>query len=333
MSARAGSAPLTVIVVDSGTSTTRARLVRDGEVVAGERADVGVRDSAAVGSPAPLVTALRPMLRELSSGGGVSAVVMSGMITSNLGLLEVPHLPAPAGFAELAAGMVRREMPELTSLPCYFVPGIRTFGRDGLLEEMDVLRGEEVEVLGLMRQLGMAGPATFVHFGSHHKVIEVGEGGRVRGSRTSMTGELFATIATGTVLKDSVVPLDELVLDEDAWREGMEAARRLGPGRALFLVRVGQQVGGRSKQAMTSYLAGVLASFDLELVDSIRPGPVVLYGRPTFRDIMATVLREEAEGGLGGSVVDDAVADDAAAIGAYSLARAVLTAKPRRTPA
>nr|CUV13024.1 protein of unknown function [Ralstonia solanacearum] len=31
-------------------------------------------------------------------------MLASGMITSNVGLCEVPHLPAPAGLRDLAAG-------------------------------------------------------------------------------------------------------------------------------------------------------------------------------------------------------------------------------------
>lgn len=44
-------------------------------------------------------------LRKAGLGiGQVDLVLASGMITSNVGLCEVPHLPAPAGLRDLAAG-------------------------------------------------------------------------------------------------------------------------------------------------------------------------------------------------------------------------------------
>ncbi len=313
-----------VVVVDSGTTNTRVRLVRDGAVVRTLSRQAGARDTATDGHNSRIREALASMIGLLASEeADLGSVLLSGMITSNVGLLEVPHLLAPAGIDDLARGVVRHDFPDLSDLPFRFIRGVKTLPPDGDLPELDVLRGEEVEVVGLRALFGLEREAIFVHYGSHHKAIELAADGTILGSRTALTGELLAALREHTILGGSVVAVDEAGLEEDAWREGMDAARTHGVGRALFLVRVGEQIGGRSKAAMTSYLLGVLTSLDVPLL-RLRPQDgraVVLYGRGPFRAIMRQYLSDEY--GIDALVVDEATAEEAAVDGALRiLARA-----------
>lgn len=310
------------LVVDSGTTTTRVRLVREGAVVRSREQRVGARDTAVDGDNRRLKDALGAMLgRFASEETDLEAVLLSGMITSNVGLLEVPHLTAPASLDALARGVLRRDFPELSRLPFYFVRGVRTMGAERDLAGFDVLRGEEAEVVGLRELLGIAGSAVFVHYGSHHKAVDVAADGTFLASRTALTGELLAAVREHTILSSSVEPLERHALDADAWREGMAAAAEHGLGRALFLVRVGEQIGGRSKAAMTSFLLGALAGLDLPLLQLSGDGAraVVLYGRGPFKTILRDHLSETA--GVEAVVVDDATAEAAAVVGAVALFR------------
>jgi 2-dehydro-3-deoxygalactonokinase len=307
-----------IAFIDSGTTTTRVRVVRGSVVVATASRSVGARDHASDGDDSRLRRALKEILAEVCAGHtDLRAAVYSGMITSNVGLLEVPHLVAPVAPVDLARGMKRHDFPDITHLPCYFVPGVRTPSANGDLAGLDVLRGEEVEVLGLRFRLGVTSDALFLHYGSHHKSIEVDITGRILGSRTSLTGELLEAVRERTVLKSSVVPLDEGAPIAEAWRQGLADAERHGIGRALFLVRVGEQVGGHGKAYMTSYLLGVLTALDLPLVWESTTSTVVLYGRGGLKGIMATWLRERGNRDV--RVVADEVAAEAAAVGAMEL--------------
>lgn len=318
-----------ILVIDSGTTTTRVRLVRGGEMVRARVRRVGARDTAIDGHNGQLREAVKEMLASFEAEErDMEAVLLSGMITSNVGLLEVPHLDAPASVDDLSRGMVRRDLPELTHLPCHFVRGVRTLSADGDVTGFDVLRGEEVEVLGLRRLLDLEGAAVFMHYGSHHKAIDVDEHGTILASRTALTGELLSAVREHTILKDSLAPLDDAAawIDPDAadWRAGMAAARAHGLGRALFLVRVGVQIGGRSKRAMTAFLLGALASLDpplLQLGDPNDTGgeqrTVVLYGRGPFKAILNRYLHDTR--GIDPVVVDDATAEAAAVVGATAL--------------
>jgi len=305
-------------VIDSGTTTTRLRLWQDGDVRWSASMAAGARDTAIDGEPRAIRVAVRDLLARMRHEAGVTptAVICSGMITSNLGLHEVPHLTAPAGPRELAAGIVRVTIPEIGELA--FIPGVKTVPRSDTLADLgsgDVLRGEEAEVTGLRTLLGLTGPATFLHFGSHHKAVDVDGDGRITASRTAVTGELLAAVAGHTILKSSVAPLDGLALDAEAVRAGARATHEHGLGRALFLVRVGEQLGGRPRATMTSFLVGALAMLDLPLLPGVGGPPIVLYGHGAFPEALATLL----EGRPGVIQVDGTTADLAAVAGAVAL--------------
>jgi 2-dehydro-3-deoxygalactonokinase len=176
-----------------------------------------------------------------------------------------------------------------------FIPGVRRLpvaGDIASLSSADVLRGEEVECLGLTLLMGLTGPTVFLHFGSHHKAIDVDASGRIERSRTALTGELLAALREHTILGDSTASLPREALQLDMARAGLDAARTHGFGRALFLVRVGAQLGGYDRNQMTSYLIGVLSSTDLDLigVGDSSESTVVLYGQSNFTAVVSEAL-------------------------------------------
>ena len=289
----------TYLVVDSGTTNTRVRLWHNHEITRTFTTEVGARNVAVSGSSEELQAALAHLIREARSAApaDVDAVICSGMITSNVGLLEIPHLAAPAGKTELAAGVVRRDLPKVTDLPLYFVPGIKTLAEEfswETLAEYDVMRGEEVECLGLQRLLQLASPASYFHCGSHHKLIGQDEQGRLSHSRTGITGELLSAVQEHTILKSSTQPISAAQLQQDAWRAGLACAQHHGLARALFLVRVGEQLGQFGKGHMTSFMLGAMLSLDLRLLDQelAKQHPLVLYGKGFFPEMLHEYLTE-----------------------------------------
>lgn len=316
-----------VAVVDSGTTSTRLRLWVNGTHTWSGSRQAGARDTAVDGHNEKIRSALRELLSEAEGVGGAApqAVVASGMITSNMGLFEVPHVRAPAGPHELARSLVRRTFPEISAAPFFFVPGVKTQADDLSLDTLasgDLLRGEEAEIIGLRERLELREPATFVHLGSHHKAIDVDAEGRILGSRTAITGELFSAVSSHTILKSSVAAVDGLPLDVDAAMAGFRAVEDHGFGRALFLVRVGEQLAAQSREAMTSYLLGALAALDVPLLEHTRNGgskdeSVIVYGGSGFAELLAALLTRL--GWTNVQAVAAETADDAAARGAIWL--------------
>lgn len=326
------------LVVDAGTSRTRVRWwqrgVRD-EV----EAAVGAKDVARAGSPAPLAGALREAIAGLRARHAATpaAVVCSGMITSNVGLLEVPQVAAPVSLAALARHVRRHDLPAVTDLPLHFVAGVKTMAAGGGWDDLDgfdLMRGEEAEVAGLLASGQLRPPAAVFHTGSHHKLIEVDAGSDgdgwaaavLRRSATALTGELLAALRERTILASSLVDPNGLTPDRDAVAAGVRHTRAAGFARAAFLVRAAQTIGGRGREEATSFLLGALLALDLQLIERELPAgrEVVLYGGGAFPTLLAEALA------VGGRhpvrVVPPEVGEAAATVGAVRLLEARLAA-------
>ena len=66
------------------------------------------------------------------------------MITSDMGLLEIPHVPAPASVGDLHDAMRTQTFPEIAPFPIHFIPGVRNFAGPVDLDNfgmMDMMRG------------------------------------------------------------------------------------------------------------------------------------------------------------------------------------------------
>jgi 2-dehydro-3-deoxygalactonokinase len=272
--AKADPDPTCVVLVDLGTTNARVWLAQGDRILARARAQVGVRDTARTGSHVLLRETLRSLIASVIQDAGQtqpnsrpSCVIAAGMITSSLGLAEVPHIPAPAGLAELAAATRRFDFPDVTDLPVLLVPGVRTGPSQGdreSLVESDLMRGEETLCMGLIA-LGLARKSGVVlNLGSHWKAVQIDDAGRVCGSITSMAGELIHAAQTSTILA-TALPTERPAAYDDAWIEaGMREQRRSGLSRAHFCVRLLEQGGGSTSADRLAFLVGAFLAVDLD---------------------------------------------------------------------
>lgn len=90
-----------------------------------------MKDTSVTGSRDTLRSGLREIIARAIELAGlqpsqIAAVLSSGMITSEIGLHEIPHADAPCGADELAASITRvDDTGLLDGVPVYFVRGIR----------------------------------------------------------------------------------------------------------------------------------------------------------------------------------------------------------------
>ncbi|TVV71115.1 2-dehydro-3-deoxygalactonokinase [Sphingomonas solaris] len=238
------------LAVDWGTTNRRVYAIdATGAVVARERDDRGVLGVAAGAFPAE-VEAIRARM-------GPLPMLCAGMVGSTRGWVEVPYLPCPAGFGDLAAGLHR--IDARTAI----VPGLSsTTARGG-----DVMRGEEVQLLGSV-VAGMApADALLCQPGTHCKWARLA-GGSVTGFRTTMTGELFALLKRHSLLSDF---LSAEPVDGAAFREGVAAAQDATLLGDLFGVRANILLGHRARADAASYVSGLLIGSDVR-EQAIAPG-------------------------------------------------------------
>jgi 2-dehydro-3-deoxygalactonokinase len=273
---KAGEACL--ICVDAGTTNTRVWLTAGDRVIARSRAGVGVRDTARDGSSERLRAALRELIHEVRGAAcdqgfeqAPECVIAAGMITSPLGLAEVPHVQTPAGLNELAAATRQYRFPEITDLPIRLIPGARSGPRPCDPETAgatDVMRGEETLLIGLHALERVAPQCTLLNLGSHWKAIEFDQYARIASSFTSMTGELIHTTQTQTILASSVPQSRPSVIDQTWLEAGMREHRRSGLARALFCVRLLEQGSDGSPEQRLSFLIGAFLASDMDAMVS-----------------------------------------------------------------
>ena len=267
------------LVVDCGTTNLRVTLLDENKnKIDTVKAEGGVRHTSIDGHNGRLRTMLRESIETVLARNGrkmedVERCVASGMITSALGLLEIPHVPAPAGAAELRAAMKEQLFEDIAPFPIAFVPGVRNFAGEvniGNFSEMDMMRGEEVEAVGLYKLLAPKGAAMFVLPGTHNKFVSMDEKGRILGCMTSISGELLDAITHHTILSDAVgrsfVSGDEY--DAAYAKAGARECAVSGLGRAAFAGRILNTLGGKGKEKIQSYLLGATLALDVQAMQS-----------------------------------------------------------------
>ncbi|AFZ69474.1 2-dehydro-3-deoxygalactonokinase [Deinococcus peraridilitoris] len=304
-----------IALLDSGTTRTRLRLWDQNHVVWHGERQVGSADVARAGVNHQLRAAIAELLSEARRTGSITTIIASGMISSNVGLLEVPQLHAPLTYEALATSLMLHHFTDLGEV--LFVPGVRTLPSTLSLDDLaqaDVMRGEETEVVGLRRLLSLSGNVTFMHYGSHHKLVWTDDQG-IHASRTNLNGELLAAISMHTILRSSVPPLDTFhEVNDHWWHQGLNASVQHGFSRACFMVRLADQFLKATPQDAASFLLGAIASLDLSLL--MGQPHLVLYGRSTMTLPMQRYLQAR---GQQVDVADETTTQQAAIAGALHL--------------
>lgn len=263
------------IAVDLGTTNTRLWLMRGTAVLERVSAFVGVRDTARTGNNLQLREQLRESIGSLEesarkAGLSPSLVIGAGMLTSSLGLQEVPHVKAPAGLQQIRHRLVSAKFEDITSLPFYLVPGVRynIQTQEGGPETIsDVMRGEETLCIGLVG-LGVMGPGvTLLNLGSHWKAIQVNHGNQIVRSYTDLGGELLFAVQNHTVLKGSLPEGRASELDRQWLGRGVVEENNLGLSRAMFRVRLLDLGGDTTPQQRFSFLVGAVIAHSMRHMD------------------------------------------------------------------
>jgi len=264
---------LCAVCVDLGTTNTRVWLMCDEQIVASVSDLMGIRDAARDGRQEitrDLRGLVTKLLYEADRGAKSCApkyIVAAGMIGSNLGLVEVPHIQPPTGIAELTAAARWHYFPDIFDLPMLLVPGVRSGPMSADLtsiNQVDVMRGEETLCAGIVA-LGMVTPPTIVmNFGSHWKAIQLDGDGRVQSSVTSLSGELIHAVQSHTVLTGSLPGERPQRLSPEWIEAGMEEHRRSGLARALFCTRLLDLARQGTPEHRLAFVVGAFIASDLD---------------------------------------------------------------------
>ena len=229
-----------MIAVDWGTSSFRAyRLDAHGAILEARSAGKGIM--AVPPGPRVLEDEIGDWLEDVP-------VVMSGMVGARQGWVEVPYVECPAGLDDLSRSAKKVRWGARSA---WIVPGVSC--RNAV---PDVMRGEEVQVLGAGQEGLICLP------GTHSKWVQV-RGGRIERFSTSMTGEVFAVLKQHSILGRM---MEAGAPRPDAFQEGVHrSGEEGGLLHHLFGVRSRGLMGELVPAASASYLSGLLIGHELRM--------------------------------------------------------------------
>jgi 2-dehydro-3-deoxygalactonokinase len=211
---------------------------------------------------------------------GARPFLLAGMIGSNRGWLQTPYLPCPATLPALAANLLWVE-PGQTAI----VPGARDDKR------MDVMRGEEVQLLGAVARGLVAADGLLCLPGTHAKWARL-EAGSLAGFRTVMTGEMFALLRNHSLLSPQ---LSHEAQDGPAFRDGVRRGMNEAALLAdLFGARARMLLGALDEGDVASYVSGLLLGAELRIgtAEGEKAVRIGLIGDPRLTRLYAAALDE-----------------------------------------
>lgn len=189
-------------------------------------------------------------------------VIVSGMASSSIGMEELPYAELPFESNGSQASVKVFKDFNGKDAPLVLVSGLKS--------HEDVMRGEEAQLMGLLKlneiSIQASEKIVFVFPGTHSKHITVKDR-FVIDFQTFMTGEIYSILTEHSILKDSVLSGSGTVLmqpDEiKAFLKGVEISGTSALLHSLFTVRTGQLFGQFTKQQNSFYLSGLLIGSEL----------------------------------------------------------------------
>ncbi|MET3877732.1 2-dehydro-3-deoxygalactonokinase [Chitinophaga sp. OAE865] len=255
---------------DWGTSSFRLRLVETDSlhIIVEERSGAGIAGTYQQWQQTTLpreeffAAIINRQIDELEGKTGIPLqdvpVVLSGMASSSIGMIELPYKALP--FHLSGTGL-----------------GVHIFQRfiivSGASSGHDVMRGEETKVAGCLTLLPDVDEEQWLLLpGTHPKHIVVHNKQAVR-FQTFMTGEFFDLLATHSILAASVGAEGTLEDSLACFTEGVRAGWSDNLLHAAFMVRTNQVLKKMPAAHNRFYLSGLLIGAELKAV----PADVEVY--------------------------------------------------------
>ncbi len=201
------------------------------------------------------ISNLKPSV-ETSSGN--IPVIVSGMASSNIGMIELPYAELPLGINGTGLFIQSFQSSGDFGYPLILVSGVRT--------NTDFMRGEEVQVIGACRSRS-GNDELFILPGTHSKHVWT-HNNSITDLKTYMTGELFQLLSVNSILSNSIEVTDDSNTPgwENFVEEGVMQSLKSGVLENLFGLRVAHIFNKRTAQQNGYYLTGLLIGSELKSI-------------------------------------------------------------------
>lgn len=300
------------IIIDSGSTQSRLYLLRDKQVIAEQIIACGVNSGATANNNAAFKQAIAQGIVDLLADnrltvGDIRFAIASGMITSNLGLLEVPHITAPVSIEQLAAQVVKVRDHNILplDLEIRFIPGVKNPVAGGgwqHLRDVDLMRGEETQAVGMIVSSEATLPLTMIELGSTTKLIHIDASGRIAGSITSLSGQVYGAVKKetfiGASMRDDSDEEGEF-FSAEILQQACESVEHAGLLRSLLFTRFIQFSLPTTAAERAFFCQAALAADDIKLFREAQrmgfslEGDIVLIGKRHRCEIYRALLASQ----------------------------------------
>lgn len=300
-------------IIDCGTTMTRIYITDGKTILASGRKKIGVRDTSITGSREALRNGVTELFFEVLETSGlqdneIAFAIASGMITSEIGLIEIPHLVAPAGLEQLTQSIVKITDPEVLPIdrPIYFIPGIRNNypmpPRAQDLRQVDFMRGEEVQCIGVLNTHVLPKPCNIVALSSHTKVMYINDKGQIAASSTTISGQFFEALLSSTSIGKSIADVAGEEAGgysyEELIRIAADCVRHAGLGRTCMMPRFLQVLMRSNSEERRTFIDAAIAADDLNAFHEMQDQGFLaehylLYGHQSRCEMYAYMLKKE----------------------------------------
>ncbi len=239
----------------------------------------------------------------------IKFAITSGMITSEIGLLEIPHLWAPVGIYDLASNI--KVVHDLDIFPVditlFFIRGIKNyFPKDSTykdLRKIDFLRGEETQVAGLLSLYSnFPLPSIVIILGSHTKYIFINESKKICGCLTTLSGQIYEALKTQTNVGKSIIGTndrDNDYFDTNIIDTAYNVVQNVGFLRSLIMPRFMEILLNTQWYERDLFVNSAIATEDLKVVKdfslfnfSLFNSYIVLIGHKQRCEILNYMLKK-----------------------------------------
>ncbi|MEP2240255.1 MAG: 2-dehydro-3-deoxygalactonokinase [Maribacter sp.] len=191
-------------------------------------------------------------------------IVISGMASSSIGMLEMDYADIP--FSITGNGLNWKLIAKPTSPDVLLISGVR--------DVLDVMRGEETQAVGLHTMLAKYDKGVLLLPGTHSKHIYFNNNEIVR-FKTFMTGELFELLSKNSILSNSVKKEHWSTNSKKEFLRGLKSGFKKELIAQLFAIRANDILNGTSKNDAFYFLSGLLIGEELSNIKNENQ-PIIL---------------------------------------------------------
>lgn len=284
--------PKYFISCDWGTTNFRLRVVKTDtlQVIAEQSSDQGIKSlydkflNGKSGEKLPqkefFCRYLAQSIEQLPKSHQDHLIVISGMASSNMGMMELDYSEFP--FDETGKNLNWKIISFRKDQDILLISGVK--------DSKGMMRGEEIQAIGLAQQLKAYEEGILILPGTHSKHLQLKAGSFVD-LENYMTGEIFELLCKKSILKNSIEFSNWDKSRMRAFTKGLSVGVSKKISSNLFSIRAFHLNGKTSKQDNYYFLSGMLIGEELAYLRDSKGFIFLMASEPVF-SLYKTALEE-----------------------------------------